>query len=585
VRGTIPVASDVVVAPDGGPVALTHSMDTGTLAPSHEFPTASSLARRRRSLLEGPSRPDSMALRRLLTLLLAGASVGCSRSGGGSAAATGPAAASEAAVQGAEVPAPPPARRAPPDALNVLLITIDTLRADHLSCYGYARKTSPCIDALAAQAVLFEECLVQWPKTGPSMASLLTSTYGSTNGVMRRTLDIKVPLHYDLLPELMQRAGWNTLGVVSNISLSEKFHFDQGFDRFAVHAGDQCRADAVTTRATDLLAERDTSKPYFLWVHYLDPHAPYVPPRRHIEPFLGDALWQADARPPLPVDPRVADPAAPAPENQDIGMIPAYAHFPARYPWVKQSDKDQARNYVAAYDGDVRYVDEHVGKLLDWMMAADLLRTTIIVLAADHGEGLGEHDYWFEHGRFPYDDCVHVPLMVVHPDWKARRVATPVALLDVAPTIAELTGVANGWQFEGKSLAPWLAAGAPEEQARPVFVESGYSERYEFSLRRGKWKLIRVGSPETAKLMKGGKYELYDVVADPGETQNLYDDAAAAAVVDSLTEELEAFVAAAAAKKAPDAEGATLTEEERAQMKALGYGEEGGKPSGSSDGN
>ena len=562
---------------------MTHSMDTGTLAPSQELPKASSLARRRRPLLEGPSRPDSMALRRLLILLLAGAglSVGCSRPDGDAAA---PAETVPAAPGGDPALVAPPARAAPPDALNVLLITIDTLRADHLGCYGYARKTSPCIDTLAAQAVVFDECMVQWPKTGPSMASMLSSTYGSTSGVMRETLKFKVPLHYDLLPELLQRAGWNTLGVVSNISLSQKFHYDQGFDRFFVHAGDQCRADAVTKRATDLLAARDEAKPFFLWVHYLDPHAPYVPPRRHIEPFLSDATWQADTRPPLPVDPRIADPAAPAPPINDLGMIPAYAHFPARYPWVKPADKDQPRNYVAAYDGDVRYVDEHLGKLLDWMVAAELLKRTIIVLTADHGEGLGEHDYWFEHGRFPYDDCVHVPLMMVHPDWKAGRVASPVALLDLAPTLAELTGVAHGWQFEGKSLAPWLAAGAPEEQARPVFVESGYTQQYEVSLRRGRWKLIRVGSPALAKLMTGAKYELYDVVADPGETRNLAADEAGAAVLESMTEELEAFCEAAAAKKTPDAEGVILTEEERAQMKALGYGEDGGKPSESDDG-
>lgn len=453
----------------------------------------------------------------------------------------------------------------------MLLVTIDTLRADHLSCYGYARKTSPCIDALAAQGTLFEQAIVQWPKTGPSMASLLTSTYGSTSGVMRETLKIKVPLHYQLLSELVQDAGWNTLGVVSNISLSDKFQYHQGFDRFVVHAGDACRGDAVTNRAIELLEGRDAQKNFFLWVHYLDPHAPYVPPRRHIEPFLNDEMWKADTRSPLPLDPRILDPTAPAPAMNDLGMVPSYAYFPARYPWVKE--KDQLRNYIAAYDGDIRYLDEQFGKLLDFMNGKQLLANTIIVLTSDHGEGLGEHDYYFEHGRFPYDDCARVPLVIVHPDWEPRRVASPVALLDVAPTLLDLLALQNGWQFEGQSLRPWLAAGATSAAARAVFTESGYTKEFDVAVRRGQWKLIKIGSLKTAALLTGKKYELYDLEADPGEMNNLVDQETE--IFERLKEELDAFVDEAYAKTPPDPEGVELSEEERAQMEALGYADGG----------
>ncbi len=511
-------------------------------------------------------------------LLLAG---GCSPTKAGTA--TPDESAATERKDASTVAAPPQARPAgqrlaspehltpAPAPLNVLLITIDTLRADHLSSYGYSRPTTPCIDRLAAQGTLFENCLVQWPKTGPSMASLLTSTYGSTSGVMRETLKIKVPLHYDLLPELLQRAGWNTLGVVSNISLSEKFQYHQGFDRFVVTPGTESRADTVTERAKELLASRDPAKNFFLWVHYLDPHAPYIPPKRHLELFVGDADWKAGSAAPMAIDPRVQNPAAAAPEQNDIGMIPAYAYFPARYPWVKE--KDQLRNYIAAYDGDIRYLDEYLGKLLEWMNSQELLSRTVIVLTADHGEGLGGHNYFFEHGRFPYDDCAHVPLVVVHPDWAPRRVAAPVALMDVAPTLLDLLDVQNGWQFEGQSLQPWLDSGAPSDLARPVFVESGYTKEYDVSIRRGKWKLIKIGSQKTAALLSGKKYELYDVAADPGETKNLIEDEAA--VFEALREELDLFVDAAYAKTPPDPEGVQLSDEERKQMDALGYTDDG----------
>lgn len=513
--------------------------------------------------------------------LAAGSLLGCSQGEAGRAlddVAVEPQPSAPVAAQGA-APSPPQAysvQRAPPAEsvrpesavpLNVLLITVDTLRADHLSCYGYSRPTSPCIDRLAAQGTLFERCIVQWPKTGPSMASMLSSTYGSTSGVMRETLKVKVPLHYELLPEIVQRSGWNTLGVVSNISLSEKFQYDQGFDRYFVHPGASSRGDAVTDRAIELLEKREPQKNFFLWAHYLDPHAPYIPPKRHIEPFLSDAKWQAGAAPPLRIDPRVADPGAPAPEMNDLGMVPAYAHFPARYPWVKE--KDQLRNYVAAYDGDIRYVDEQIGKLLDWMNERQLLTNTVIAFTADHGEGLGGHDYYFEHGRFPYDDCAHVPLIVVHPDWQPRRVAAPVALMDLAPTLLDLLGLKNGWQFEGQSLRAWLAAGAPAEAAAPVFTESGYTKEYDVAVRRGKWKLIKIGSQKTAALLTGKKYELYDVEADPGETKNLVDEESE--ILEQLKEELDAFVDLAYAKTPPDPEGVELSAEEKAQMEALGY--------------
>jgi len=461
----------------------------------------------------------------------------------------------------------PPPGRAPVAAAerrNIVLVTIDTLRADHLHCYGYPRATSPNLDRLAAQGVRFEQAIVQWPKTGPSMASLMTSTYGSTSGVMRTTLDQKVPRVYDLLPELLRSAGYQTFGVVANLSLSPKFSFDQGFDHYLVENANT-GADHVSALARGLFEHRDPARPLFLWVHYLDPHAPYRPPPKFSEEFVGDEWFESDDRPPVPVDPRVADSTAQERHGNQIGQIPKYAYLPG---------KERIRDYVAQYDGDIRFLDEHLGRLMLWLGEQGHLERALLVITADHGESLGDHDYFFEHGRFPYDDCARVPLILIHPEWAPARVAAPVALLDVAPTLLELVGIAPGWQFEGRSLVDWLRAGDHGTPPRPVFTQSGYEQEFETSVRDGRYKLIRIGSRRMAELLTGRPYELYDVLADPGETRNLVDERPE--VFESLRTMLDAFVEDARARvpPPPDGDAFTPTDEERRLIDALGYADD-----------
>ncbi len=445
---------------------------------------------------------------------------------------------------------------------NLVLITIDTLRADHLSCYGYQRRTTPRFDELAQKGTLFEQAMTQWPKTSPAVASLLTSTYGSTSGVARTTLDKKVPLSYELLPELLHAAGYETLGAVANMSLSPTFHFDQGFDHFEA-INRNADATGLGKLARELLARRDRSRPYLLWLHYLDPHAPYLPPARCSKDFVGDALYEADVRPPVPIDPVVRDPHAPKQECNDLGQVPAYAYMPG---------KNHIRDYVAQYDGDIRYVDEQVGALLDEMRNDGHLDGAIVVLTADHGEALGGHNYFFEHGRFPYDDCLRVPLIVVHPEWQPARVSSPVGLIDLAPTLLEMVGVEPGWQFQGRSRLAWLRAGAPEEQAAPVFSESGYIKAFEVSIHKGRHKLIKLGSRYLAEMLTGAPYELYDVLADPDETKNLVDEQPE--LFESLRVELDAYarIAYARVPPPPDDEAFRPTAEELEIIRSLGYG-------------
>jgi arylsulfatase A-like enzyme len=262
----------------------------------------------------------------------------------------------------------------------------------------------------------------------------------------------------------------------------------------------------------------------------------------------------------VPVDPRLKDPAAKV--EDELGQIPAYAYLPG---------KEHLRDYVAEYDGDVRFMDDQLGALMDWMRAQGDLDRSLVVFTADHGEALGEHGYYFEHGKLPYDDCVRVPLILVHPDWKPARIAAPVGLIDLAPTILELVGLSPGWQSQGRSILGWLQAGAPDIDARLVFSESGYVKEFEVSVRKGRFKLIKIGTKYLSKLLTGAPYELYDVLADPGETKNLVDEQPD--VFAELREELDAYVEAAYQRVPPPTEEGEFTPspEELKAMTELGY--------------
>src|SRR5215213_1120565 len=310
--------------------------------------------------------------------------------------------------------------RGPKPRLNVLLITIDTLRADHLGAYGYARPTSPNIDRLARAGVLFRRAKAQWPKTSPSFASMLSSTYGHTNGLIRTTAQ-RMPDRFLMLAELFKAGSYDTSAAVANVNLARRFNFDQGFDKYVEiwkeGQDHRLRTELVTRHGLDLLEQASRSRPFFLWLHYLDPHARYEPPPRFNEMFVGD---------------RHFDPARRAPLNDaveaDVGGIPARSNL---------GKEDRIAYYVAQYDAEIRYVDEQVGLLLEDLEKRGLAGETLVVLTADHGESLGDHNYFFEHGRLPYEDCVRVPLILRGPGTgtPGRIVRSPVELIDVLPTL------------------------------------------------------------------------------------------------------------------------------------------------------
>ncbi len=360
---------------------------------------------------------------------------------------------------------------------DILLVTIDTLRADRLGCYGDPAARTPVLDGLAARGARFTQASTVAPITLPSHASILTGRYPAAHGV-RNNGTFSLPESEETLAEVFRREGWRTGGFVGAYVLSRPFRLDQGFETFddrfdgpgaieppagAAARGarpSERRAAAVTDAALAWLRGLGRSEPAFTWVHYFDPHADYAPP----EPFLSD--------------------------------------FPDRY------------------RGEIAYTDMQIGRLLRGLDEGGRLDRTLIVVAADHGEAFGEHGET-QHGLFVYEPTVRVPVLVA---WEGKIPARAVfedevSLVDVAPTVASLAGVGFSNALHGRDLSPLLLGGGKAPEAgNGVLVENllprlefGWSELY--ALRRGGWKLIDAPRPE-----------LYDLRGDEGETRDLASD-------------------------------------------------------------
>ena len=383
---------------------------------------------------------------------------------------------------------------------RIFFITVDTLRADHMSLYGYPRQTSPELERLAATGVTFDGAIAQWPKTGASFASMFTGQYPQTTGLTHRAA-MRVPEEYLTLPELFQESGYTTLGVVSNAVLASKFGWNDGFDEFQETWGggddfpddphafrNLIHAPKVNELALPMLEKHAKAERLFVWLHYTDPHAPYMLPDGVSNPFLEDALFQGDTVVPRKV---------------------------AR--GYKLGGRDDLKYYVAQYDANVLVADLYIRKVLDRARELGLLEDSLIVFTADHGESLGEHGSWFEHGPLPYNTTARVPLFFVRDGMAAgSRIRRPVELIDLYPTLRDL--VVPGLEvpgLEGKSLAGFLR-GQDGPDFKLAFSEAGEKPRYFRSVQDGRWKMV---------LGVGGKrptgMELYDLAADPLETRNV----------------------------------------------------------------
>ena len=393
-------------------------------------------------------------------------------------------------------------RDSSPTRPNVILISIDSLRADHLACYGYERPTSPAIDALAAGGVLFERAVAQAPWTLPSHASLFTSLYTRTH----QTGDVsrRLPPFPTLATELAG-AGYSTMAVVGGTFMQTEFGLDRGFEIYddeLAKAGHRQSHRAVTSPETlekSLQLLGTSPSPFFLFVHFWDVHYDYIPPAPY------DTLFDPDYEGDITGHRFYGNDAV------NAGMDPA-----------------DLEHILALYDGEIAWVDEHVAKLLSELEARGLAEDTLVVLTADHG------DEFFEHGlkghtHSLYEELLHVPLVVRGPGVpSAVRVPQRVELIDVMPTVLELVGLPVPDGAQGRSLRP-LLDGAPWPP-RPSFAETSKARKTANKADKGYASTVYL---EERKLIQYERQrhpdEVYSLGDDPGEHNDLSASPAGAA--------------------------------------------------------
>ncbi len=405
-----------------------------------------------------------------------------------------------------------PAPEAPPTepvAEHLILITVDTLRADHLGFHGYVRPTSPNLDRFAAAGLVFDQAWVQWPATTPSMTSMFSGTYPHANGVVVQAHGQKVPDDLLLLPEVLRDAGFHTAAVVSNSVLGLESNFPQGFlsvrELWKETGGS--RAERVTAVAFEELDRAlETGNRFFLWVHYVDPHWPYSAPPQEQDRFVGD-------------------------EHHEVRRVPLHEedHYNdgiSSKRWQSVEGIDDVGWYVARYDGEIRYTDAQIQRFLDRLAADAIDERALVVLTADHGESLGDHEYYFAHGQYAYQADVHVPLVFRRPveDRAGERVTRPVELRSLARTVvsALLPQVDN--PFPGEDLL----SSSLEQSQEPVLVfsqaggpETLRNASYTVAVRDRSTKLVHARNGWARRLRGGRHVELYDLSRDPDELHDL----------------------------------------------------------------
>jgi arylsulfatase len=391
--------------------------------------------------------------------------------------------------------------------MNVILYVLDSLRADHVSTYGYDRPTTPVIDSLGENGVVFEQCIAPSTWTRPVAASLMTGLYPPVHG--NRGLEDGLNPPYPTFPEYLQQEGFDTMamGVMANIQ--GNWGFDGGFDQYVDLSEDDgfkqmsemedtsltlTRADDITNGFIDWLDDRESDDPFFSMMWSYETHTPLKPPAEYRRYVQSDYDGPVDGSP------------------GSFGDISTDA------------DREQL---IGLYDGSVRYNDACIGDICEALEERDELKDTLFICIGDHGEGLGEHPGFYGHGVTPYEELIHVPCVVQTPnDVSGHRVSAQISLLDLYPTILETVGIEDRHipgEIQGESVATALH-GEGIEGSEQVFVDGKtYESKDQYvAVRTPEWKFIDVESPTGSPsgylqmidaLIRGGR--LTDVLRNP----------------------------------------------------------------------
>ncbi len=431
-----------------------------------------------------------------------------------------------------EATSPEPDIEATERNLNVVLIVVDTLRADHLSIYGYGRRTSPHIDALAEDAILYERAISQAPWTTPSVGSLLTSLYPSTLGI--RGIQSVLRDEHILLSEVLREKGYATGAVISHSFCSSRWNFDQGFDEFdesnvkghlAVTSGD------ITERALRFIAEHE-NEPFFLWLHYFDPHVAFID---HPESSFGGAA-------------------------EDTGRIESGQDHRTLRSMEADLSEVELTELRRLYDSEIAFTDQAIGAVLRNLRDRGLYDDTIVIFTADHGEEFLDHGR-LGHAKTVYQELIHVPLIIRLPGVAPQRVEAPVALLDVYPSLLEYLGIPIPEGVEGSSLLP--ADLADLDEHRPVFSETMRAPD-------GSRQTVILGGEKLVVNRSADREEFYHLPSDPDEMEDRSE------LDVPRVRRLRAILDAWAQRNTGDAGSAPeieISTEERRRLQALGYGE------------
>jgi len=412
--------------------------------------------------------------------------------------------------------------------MNLILITVDCLRADHLGCLGYPEKTTPNLDYLASKGVLFSEAISVGHCTSPSFIAILTSTYPLMYGGQLQITDSRTTV-----AQVLKEHGYHTATFGSNPWLSSYFGYHRGFDTADISffkTGSESllrKLNALVKRIIgtkgklyDFLLQiysvifihpqgRNLTKKvisslpnnpsnFFLWMHYMDVHEPYFPHRRIVSPFERYHLLKLAYR-------AAKKPGSLSPE--------------------------EVNKLINLYDANIKYVDEMIGSLLRTLKANDMADNTFVVITADHGQQFMEHGYCGHSGFHLHDELVHVPLIILGPGLPGRVISQQVSLLDLAPTILDMLEIEKPEAFLGNSLLPLITGNKVQPGDLPAISETDSTvdgtqprpweallhldtHQRVISLRTGKWKYI---------YSERGQDELYHLENDPKETQNMID--------------------------------------------------------------
>jgi len=377
---------------------------------------------------------------------------------------------------------------------NIIIITIDALRRDHLGCYGYGRLTSPNIDELAKKGVLFDQAITQAPVTAGSVPSLFSSTYPSTNGHCLLSEE-PILLSLPTLSSILQEHGYFTAAISAHGELfSETPGLEDSFDTISDTFKEP--ADILTNRVIKWFKwfGMNKRKPFFLWIHYFDTHAPYQPPNPYDRMFVtsNPSLKEINLR-------------------QDFKTS---GLFPGK---TRNLDRKTADYYICQYDGGIRFIDDQINLIVNFLKNRGLFKNTIIVITADHGENLYDRKKQFGHGFMLYDVLLRVPLIFVYQDHlpAGTVINRQVQLIDITPTLLKLAGIKTGLPFEGRDLSS-LMSGKRETGESYAFSEIEQGKIIMRAVRLPDWKLIEVEYPGSIN-----EYELYNLKKDPNELTNL----------------------------------------------------------------